>query len=104
MAYASCNNVSNDIKLLKQNLNHLTDDHSNSNGSIGIQKKYVFGGMMIACYGRGKLLFGEPNVDASPFLENFPGVSFSGTYCNGDFSFYIRSLKDKAVYVAVYTN
>ncbi|KAK4721118.1 hypothetical protein R3W88_011351 [Solanum pinnatisectum] len=96
---ASCNNVSNNMKLLKQDLNHLTDDHSNIKGSIGMQKKSVFGGIMFACYGRGKLFFGEPNVDASPFLENFPGVTFSGTYCNGeiahgDFSLYENGSKE----------
>ncbi|XP_049354153.1 F-box/LRR-repeat protein At5g63520-like isoform X2 [Solanum verrucosum] len=99
LARASCNNVSNKMKLLKQDLNHLTDDHSISNGSMGMQKKSVFGGMMFACYGRGKLYFGKPNVDASPFLENFPGVTFSGTYCNGeiahgDFSLYENGSKE----------
>lgn len=49
-----------------------------------MHKKCVFGGIMFACCGRGKLLFGEPNVDASPFLENFPGVTVSGTYCTGE--------------------
>ncbi|XP_060175653.1 F-box/LRR-repeat protein At5g63520-like isoform X1 [Lycium barbarum] len=83
LARASCNNVSNNMRCLKQDLNQLTDDNTNSNG-IGMHKKSVFGGMMFACYGRGKLFFGEPNVDASPFLENFPGVTFSGTYCNGE--------------------
>ncbi|XP_055802089.1 F-box/LRR-repeat protein At5g63520-like [Solanum dulcamara] len=99
LARASCNNVSNNMKLLKQDLNYPTDDHSNSNGSIDMHKKSVFGGMMFACYGRGKLFFGEPNVDASPFLENFPGVTFSGTYCNGeiacgDFSSYEKESKE----------
>ncbi|XP_059291841.1 F-box/LRR-repeat protein At5g63520-like [Lycium ferocissimum] len=83
LAHASCNNVSNNLRSLKQDLNHLTHDHTNSN-DIDMHKKSVFGGMMFADYGRGKLLFGEPNVDASPFLENFPGVTFSGTYCNGE--------------------
>ncbi|KAL3370565.1 hypothetical protein AABB24_007558 [Solanum stoloniferum] len=102
LAYASCNDVSNDMKLLKQDLNHLkNDDHSNSNGSMHMHKKSVFGGMMFACYGRGKLFFGEPNVDASPFLENFPGVTFSGTYCNGeiahgDYSFYVKESKGQS--------
>ncbi|MCD7448944.1 hypothetical protein HAX54_047556 [Datura stramonium] len=83
LARASCNNVSNNMRRLKQDLNHPTDDHTNYNG-IDMHKKSVFGGMMFACYGRGKLFFGEPNVDASPFLENFPGVTFSGTFCNGE--------------------
>ncbi|KAH0760231.1 hypothetical protein KY290_023724 [Solanum tuberosum] len=102
LAYASCNDVSNDMKLLKQDLNHLkNDDHSNSNGSMHMHKKSVFGGMMFACYGRGKLFFGEPNVDASPFLENFPGVTFSGTYCNGeiahgDYCFYVKESKGQS--------
>lgn len=99
LACASNNNVSNNMKCLKQDLNHLTDDHTNSNGSIAMHKKSVFGGMMFACYGRGKLFFGERNVDASPFLENFPGVTFSGTFCNGeiahgDFSSYETGSKE----------
>ncbi|KAK4373706.1 hypothetical protein RND71_009090 [Anisodus tanguticus] len=83
MARASCNNVANSFRRLKQDHNYQSDDHANSNG-LDVHKKSVFGGMMFACCGRGKLFFGQPNVDASPFLENFPGVTFSGTYCAGE--------------------
>lgn len=69
---------------MKQDLNYQSDDHTNGNGLDMHNKKSVFGGIMFACCGRGKLFFGEPNVDGSPFLENFPGVTFSGTYCTGE--------------------
>ncbi|XP_049354148.1 F-box/LRR-repeat protein At5g63520-like isoform X1 [Solanum verrucosum] len=83
LARASCNTVANNFRHLKQLLNYERDDHTNSN-SVAMQKKPVFGGIMFACCGRGKLFFGEPNVDGSPFLENFSGVTFSGTYCTGE--------------------
>lgn len=83
LARASCNTVANNFRHLKQLLNYECDDHTNSNG-VATHKKPVFGGIMFACCGRGKLFFGEPNVDGSPFLEKFPGVTFSGTYCTGE--------------------
>ncbi|KAG5609371.1 hypothetical protein H5410_020652 [Solanum commersonii] len=83
LARASCNTVANNFRHLKQLLNYERDDHTNST-SVAMQKKPVFGGIMFACCGRGKLFFGEPNVDGSPFLENFSGVTFSGTYCTGE--------------------
>ncbi|XP_059291812.1 F-box/LRR-repeat protein At5g63520 [Lycium ferocissimum] len=83
LARASCNTTANSFRHLKQDLNYQGDHHTNSNG-VDMNKKSVFGGIMFACCGRGKLLFGEPNVDGSPFLENFPGVTFSGTYCAGE--------------------
>lgn len=83
LARASCNTVANNFRHLKQLLNYERDDHTNSN-SVAMHKKPVFGGIMFACCGRGKLFFGEPNVDGLPFLENFPGVNFSGTYCTGE--------------------
>ncbi|XP_049390521.1 F-box/LRR-repeat protein At5g63520-like isoform X3 [Solanum stenotomum] len=83
LARASCNTVANNFRHLKQLLNYERVDHTNSN-SVAMQKKPVFGGIMFACCGRGKLFFGEPNVDGSPFLENFSGVTFSGTYCTGE--------------------
>ncbi|TMW96808.1 hypothetical protein EJD97_006751 [Solanum chilense] len=83
LARASCNTVANNFRHLKQLLNNERDDHTNSNG-VATLKKPVFGGIMFACCGRGKLFFGEPNVDGSPFLEKFPGVTFSGTYCTGE--------------------
>ncbi|XP_070027816.1 F-box/LRR-repeat protein At5g63520 isoform X1 [Nicotiana tabacum] len=83
LARVSCNHVSNSFRHLRQDLNYQSDDHTNGNG-LDMHKKSVFGGIMFACCGRGKLFFGEPNVDGSPFLENFPGVTFSGTYCTGE--------------------
>ncbi|KAM3338395.1 F-box/LRR-repeat protein isoform X1 [Capsicum galapagoense] len=83
LARASCNAIANNFRHLKQLLNCEGDDHTSNNG-VDIRRKSVFGGIMFACCGRGKLFFGEPNVDSSPFLENFPGVTFSGTYCAGE--------------------
>ncbi|MCD7448945.1 hypothetical protein HAX54_047557 [Datura stramonium] len=83
LARASCNTIASSFRHLKQLLNYEGDDHTNSN-AIDMPKKSVFGGIMFACCGRSKLFFGEPNVDGSPFLENFPGVTVSGTYCAGE--------------------
>lgn len=44
----------------------------------------VFGGLIFACYGRGESFFERPNVDSSPFLENFPGVPLAGIFCGGE--------------------
>lgn len=55
---------------------------SKSNG--GDNAIDVFGGIAFACYGRGESFFGRPNVDSSPFLENFPGVPLAGIFCGGE--------------------
>ncbi|KAL6996932.1 hypothetical protein U1Q18_007055 [Sarracenia purpurea var. burkii] len=71
-ALSSCSNVSEHLRSLRQDL-----DDSGS-------KKEVFGGIIFSCCGRGELLFGHPNVDSSPFWNNFPGVPLAGTFCCGE--------------------
>lgn len=39
---------------------------------------------MFTCIGRGESFFGQTNVDSSPFLENFPGVSLGGIFSGGE--------------------
>ncbi|XP_073035940.1 F-box/LRR-repeat protein At5g63520 [Primulina eburnea] len=67
-ALSSCNKVSDALSHLKQDCN----------------KRKVFGGIVFTCCGRGDSFFGQPGIDSSPFLENFPGVTFAGTYCAGE--------------------
>ncbi|CAN4089889.1 unnamed protein product [Withania somnifera] len=71
LARASCKTIANNFRHLKQLLNYEGDDHTSNNG-VDRHRKSVFGGIMFACCGRGKL-----------FL-NFPGVTLSGTYCAGE--------------------
>ncbi|KAF5205748.1 F-box/LRR protein [Thalictrum thalictroides] len=47
-------------------------------------KNIVFGGLVFTCYGRGESFLGQPNIDGSAFLENFPGVPLSGVFCCGE--------------------
>ncbi|XP_055807771.1 F-box/LRR-repeat protein At5g63520-like isoform X2 [Solanum dulcamara] len=85
VARDSCNNASNNLRCLKRD-GHTTSDNVNS------KKKSVFGCIMFSCCGRGEY-FVQPDVDCSPFMENFPGITFSGTFsaaeiARGDLSLY----------------
>ncbi|CAI9267316.1 unnamed protein product [Lactuca saligna] len=64
--------VSNNLKCFKQG--------STSRGD----KKEVYGGLVFTCCGRGESFFGKPNIDSSPFLNNFPGATLAGTFCGGE--------------------
>ncbi|KAL1541799.1 F-box/LRR-repeat protein-like protein [Salvia divinorum] len=80
-ALSSCTKVSNNLGHLKLDRdcgnNHMSDvDHCD--------KSNVFGGIIFTCCGRGDSFFGLPGIDSSPFLKNFPGVAFGGTYCAGE--------------------
>lgn len=81
-ALSSCNKVSDNLRQLKVDCgcrnNHVSDvvDHCD--------KRKVFGGIIFSCCGRGDSFFGHPGIDSSPFLKNFPGVTFGGTYCAGE--------------------
>lgn len=77
-ALASCTEVSDELK----NIN-LEGNLENLNGGVS-NATSVFGGLMFACCGRGEPFFGRPNVDSSPFSENFPGVPLSGMFCGGE--------------------
>ncbi|KAI3737434.1 hypothetical protein L2E82_27436 [Cichorium intybus] len=71
-ALSSSTNVFNQLRSFKQG--------STTRGD----KKEVFGGLIFTCCGRGESFFGKPNIDSSPFLENFPGVTLAGTFCGGE--------------------
>ncbi|CAK9183190.1 unnamed protein product [Ilex paraguariensis] len=76
-ALSSCNAVSNNLRRLKQDCDH-------EKGVTAYGKKEVFGGLIFSCCGRGESFFGHPNVDSTPFLENFPEVTLSGTFSAGE--------------------
>ncbi|XP_076884000.1 F-box/LRR-repeat protein At5g63520-like [Bidens hawaiensis] len=48
-------------------------------------KQEVFGGLMFTSRERGGTFFSQPNIDSSPFLDNFPGVTFAGIFSRKDF-------------------
>ncbi|CAA2964071.1 F-box LRR-repeat At5g63520-like [Olea europaea subsp. europaea] len=81
-ALSSCDDVFDKLRHLKQDCNCTYDRVGGivTNGN----KREVFGGIVFSCCGRGDSFFGQPGFDSSPFLENFPGVTFGGTYCHGE--------------------
>ncbi|KAJ0804310.1 putative F-box domain-containing protein [Helianthus annuus] len=58
---------------------HLRSFNRRSNNTTGGDKQEVFGGLIFSCC--GARFFGEPNIDSSPFLDNFPGVTLGGAFC-----------------------
>ncbi|XP_022994367.1 F-box/LRR-repeat protein At5g63520-like [Cucurbita maxima] len=52
-----------------------------ANSNTAPQMNQVFGGLIFSCHCRGPAYFGRPNVNTSPFTENFPGVPFAGVFC-----------------------
>ncbi|CAH9124444.1 unnamed protein product [Cuscuta epithymum] len=76
-ALSSYKNVSEELKCLK----HAYEDDTRNHTS---HKKTILCGISFACCGRGEPFFGRANVDSLPFLENFPGVPFAGTFCAGE--------------------
>ncbi|KAJ8752670.1 hypothetical protein K2173_005559 [Erythroxylum novogranatense] len=82
-ASSSCTNVSEKLKNLKLGLTNRsffqTEDVANS-----VQEREFIGGFIFSCCGRGESFFGRPNVDSSPFLENFPGIPTAGVFCGGE--------------------
>ncbi|KAL7616345.1 F-box/LRR-repeat protein At5g63520 [Lactuca sativa] len=71
-ALSTNTDVSNNLKCFKQG--------STSRG----HKKEVYGGLVFTCCGRGESFFGKPNIDSSPFLNNFPDATLAGTFCGGE--------------------
>ncbi|KAJ0587025.1 putative F-box-like domain superfamily protein [Helianthus annuus] len=71
-ALSSIANVSNQMRTFKQGR------------TSGGDKWEVFGGLIFNSCDRGKFVHGQPNVDSSPFLDNFPGVTLGGTFCFGE--------------------
>lgn len=72
-----------------KNVSHMSDFDVNS------VRKEVFGGLVFGCYGRGESFFKCPNVDSSPFLENFPEVPVAGVFCGGEIGRSISSMTGK---------
>ncbi|KAK8491605.1 hypothetical protein V6N13_110237 [Hibiscus sabdariffa] len=70
-ALSSSNEVSSTLKNLKSKSNV-------------VDKTEAFGGFIFARRGRGESFFGQPNVDSSLFLDNFPGIPVAGILCSGD--------------------
>ncbi|GFP85766.1 F-box/LRR-repeat protein at5g63520 [Phtheirospermum japonicum] len=92
-ALSSCDKVSDDLRHLK-----LDCDGSNNHVSGGINysdRRKVFGGIIFSCCGRGESFFGRRGVDSAAFLNNFPGVTFGGTYCAGEIGRGKSSLHDR---------
>ncbi|KAL2515064.1 F-box domain [Forsythia ovata] len=81
-ALSSGKEVSDKLGHLKQDCNY-TDNRFGGSVTNGNTRE-VFGGIIFSCCGRGDSFFGQPGIDSLPFLENFPRVTFGGTYCNGE--------------------
>ncbi|KAF5817167.1 putative F-box domain-containing protein [Helianthus annuus] len=58
---------------------HLRSFNQRGNNTTGGDKHEVFGGLIFTCGGEN--FFGQSNIDSSPFLDNFPGVTLGGTLC-----------------------
>ncbi|KAJ0603628.1 putative FHY3/FAR1 family protein [Helianthus annuus] len=59
---------------------HLRSLNQGSNNTTGGDKREVFGGLIFTSPDAS--FFGQPDVNSSPFLDNFPGVAFGGTFCS----------------------
>ncbi|KAI7755868.1 hypothetical protein M8C21_013496 [Ambrosia artemisiifolia] len=59
---------------------HLRSFNQGSNNATGGDKLEVFGGLIFTCPD----IFspGHPDINSSPFLDNFPGVTLGGTFCS----------------------
>ncbi|KAJ0617593.1 putative F-box domain, FIST, C-domain, F-box-like domain superfamily protein [Helianthus annuus] len=77
-ALSSAASVSNHMRSFSQSSNQ------GSTSTAGGDKREVFGGLLFTCCGRGESFFGQSNIDSSPFLDNFPGVTLGGTFCGGE--------------------
>ncbi|KAL9994939.1 putative F-box domain, FIST domain, F-box-like domain superfamily protein [Helianthus debilis subsp. tardiflorus] len=59
---------------------YLRSLNQGSNNTTGGDKQEVFGGLIFTSPDAS--FFGQPDVNSSPFLDNFPGVAFGGTFCS----------------------
>ncbi|KAI7732308.1 hypothetical protein M8C21_010047, partial [Ambrosia artemisiifolia] len=85
---SSVANVSDHMRSFKQ---------GSTNGGDRLE---VVGGLIFASVGRGESFFGQPNVDSSPFLENFPDVALGGMLCareigRGNLSPYVKESEEQ---------
>ncbi|KAM0066329.1 hypothetical protein Hdeb2414_s0002g00047431 [Helianthus debilis subsp. tardiflorus] len=72
-ALSSVANVSNQLRSFKQER------------TSGDNKRWeVFGGLIFNSCDRRQILYNQPNIDSSPFLDNFPGVTLGGIFCSGE--------------------
>jgi len=44
----------------------------------------VEGALLFSCVGRGKHLYGRPDLDTDAFRQHLPGVPLGGFFCNGE--------------------
>ncbi|XP_048136768.1 F-box/LRR-repeat protein At5g63520 isoform X2 [Rhodamnia argentea] len=82
-ALASGNKVSASLRSLNLGCNFKSSYQARA-AAGNADKAEVLGGFMFACCGRGASFFGRPNVDCSPFVENFPGAPLAGMFCGGE--------------------
>ncbi|MFS7951202.1 putative F-box domain, FIST, C-domain, F-box-like domain superfamily protein [Helianthus anomalus] len=72
-ALSSVANVSNHLRSFKQER------------TSGDNKRWeVFGGLIFNSCDRRQFFYDQPNIDSSPFLDNFPGVTLGGIFCSGE--------------------
>ncbi|XP_065854658.1 F-box/LRR-repeat protein At5g63520-like [Euphorbia lathyris] len=79
-ASSSCSDAYRNLAILKE------ESNSQSclplrNGAPSSGGKKVFGGLIFSSYLRET---SHPNVESSPFHENFPEVPLAGVFCNGE--------------------
>ncbi|GAB2289379.1 hypothetical protein Dimus_023686 [Dionaea muscipula] len=84
IARSSCSSVSESFRMWKQ-LQKI-DTCQNARSAALNRGKEVIGAFIFTCCGRGESFFGEPNVDSSPILDNFPGIPLAGMFCCGEIS------------------
>ncbi|KAJ0950492.1 hypothetical protein HanPSC8_Chr02g0048891 [Helianthus annuus] len=86
---------------------HLRSFNRGSNNATGGDKQDVFGGLIFSCC--GEEFFGQANINSSPFVDNFPGVTLGWTFCcrvfgRGVLTPYVKeSQEQKAVQCCVHT-
>ncbi|KAF8036981.1 hypothetical protein BT93_B0032 [Corymbia citriodora subsp. variegata] len=82
-ALASCKEASASLRSLNLGCNS-RNSYQAAGAAGNADKAEVFGGLMFASRERGSLFFDRPNVDSSPFVENFPGAPLAGIFCDGE--------------------
>ncbi|XP_065860532.1 F-box/LRR-repeat protein At5g63520-like [Euphorbia lathyris] len=79
-ASSSCSDAYRNLAILKEESKGQSC-LSLRNGEPSSGGKKVFGGLIFSCYLRE---ISHPNVESSPFHENFPEVPLAGVFCNGE--------------------
>ncbi|KAJ0785387.1 hypothetical protein HanOQP8_Chr02g0042531 [Helianthus annuus] len=60
---------------------HLRSFNQGRNTTTGGDKQEVFGGLIFTCPDMFGIL-GPADINSSPFLDNFPGVTLGGNFCS----------------------